>query len=101
MTLNPNKLGTVYKTAAEAIDLSVDFSAWLDAADTISTATVTCKYGTTDYSSTMVASVVDDNDDEVTWKVQAGTAGTTYLLTITATTTGTDILQALLDLVVN
>jgi hypothetical protein len=98
---NPNLLGTLYKLPTETYHPSVDFSEWLAAGDTVTSATVTCAYGATDYSSSMIATVTDDNDDHVTWELKAGTAGQTYLITVTATTTNSDVWVALLNLVVN
>lgn len=98
---NPNLIGTLYKIDDESFGVSVDFSNWLAAGDTISTATVTCKYGTTDYSSTMIASVTDDNDDEVTFQVLGGTTGQMYLIEVKPVTSQADTWLAQLRLVVN
>ena len=101
MSADPCLLGTLYKDSSETYHPSVDFSAWLATNDTISSATVTCKQGATDNSSTMVASVTDDNDDEVTWELKAGTAGQMYSIEVTATTANADVWVAKLNLVVN
>jgi hypothetical protein len=97
---NPNLIGTLYKVHDEVFQVSVDFSSWLDA-DTISTSAVKCYYGSTDTSTTMIASVADDDDDHVTFTVRAGTSGQTYLIEATVTTAGGDTWLAQLNLVVN
>lgn len=100
MPKNPNLVGTLYKAPAETFDVSVDFSAWLTTGDTITSGTVTCYRDTTDNTTAMIAGATDDNDDEITFQVKAGTAGYQYLITVTATTTETDVWVAELNLIV-
>lgn len=98
---NPNIIATIYKTAAEDFDCSVDFYNWLTSGDTVASGTVTCYLGTTDSSSTMIATVTDDDDDQVLWRLYGGTAGNVYRITVTATTAASDVFVAYLNCVVN
>lgn len=101
MPSNPNVVTTFYKTAIETMDLSVDFSNWLTVGDTVSTHSVLAYEGTTDVTTTLIASSTDDNDDQVSFQIQAGTAGTTYKILVRATTTQADVFEALIYCVVN
>ena len=98
---NANLIGTVYKKPTEHFTTGVDFSLWLDTGDTVASGTVTCYYGTTNCSSTMVTDVTDDNDDHVTWTLYGGEAGKVYDITVTATTAASDVFVAQLNCQVN
>jgi hypothetical protein len=98
---NPNRIGTVYKTPTEHFTVGVDFSSYLDTLDTVVSGTVTCFYGTTTNTATMISDVTDDNDDHVTFTLYGGTAGCVYEITVTATTLSGDVFVALLTCVVN
>jgi len=99
--MNLNLVGTLYKDAAEQFSASVDFSNWLASGDTISTHTVSCYSGSTNNTATMIGTTTDDNDDQVTFLVKAGTAGAIYLITVTATTVAADVWVAEINCVVN
>ena len=98
---NPNALGAIYTAPTETFSASVDFSSWLTTNDTIASGAVTCHQDTTDVSSTMIGTVTDDNDDQVSFVIKAaGTSGTSYLITVTATTAAADVWVAKLNLFV-
>lgn len=107
MAINPNLVGTLYAAKgtsdAEDFDVSVDFSNWLTTSDTVSSGTVKCYYGTTDVSATMIGTVSDDNDDQVTFQFLANgaTAGRKYRIEVAAVTAAGDTWLAYIDVVVN
>lgn len=98
---NPNLVAAHYKLAAEDYAVSLDFAPWLSTGDTVATHTVTCYAGTTNMTSTMIGTTTDDDVSKVVFRVKGGTAGTQYLITVTATTAQADVFVGLVNLIVN
>jgi len=101
MARSTNVLGTIQKRTTEEFSFSVDFAAWLATGDTISTHSIAVMHGTTDYASTMVESSSDDDNSIVTAKIQAGTAGNQYHISVTANTANGDVWVAIIYLIVS
>ena len=107
MATNPNLIGTLHAgkgiSDTEEFDVSIDFSNWLTTSDTISSGTVKCYEGTTDMSTTMIGTVTDDNDDEVSFvfKAAGGTAGKMYRIEVAAITSGSDTFLAYINVMLH
>lgn len=94
-------LGTHTKQPAEKEQLTVNFAKRLALSETVSSGTVTSILVSTGASttSTIISSVVASGTN-ITFYVQAGSNGETHQITITATTSNSQILEEDLTLVI-
>lgn len=83
------------KHATETVSYVFDFASQLAVGETLSSATASCTvYSGTDAApSTLLSGSATISGTKVTQKVAGGTAGVTYILTILATTSLSNILS--------
>lgn len=75
-------LGTKFKDPSDVLDYDIDYSDWITDGDTITTAATSVSP-----ASELVVDSVQVSSPEVKVWVSGGEAGTTYTITVTASTT--------------
>ena len=90
------------KNAGETLSLVFDFASQLIVGETVSSATASCSvYSGTDATpSSVLSGSATVSGTQVTQKVTGGTAGVTYVISVAATTSASNIITILGYLVV-